>query len=41
VLGDLVTLMTMMDGLDGLLEAAAMRRPRTMVAMWMKKSRQV
>jgi hypothetical protein len=30
--------MLMMEVFDGLLEATAMRRPMTMVAMWMKKS---
>ena len=33
--------MTVVEVLDGLLSPMAMSRPMTMVAMWMKKSRQV
>jgi hypothetical protein len=34
-------LAAIMDVLDGLLQPMAISRPTTMVAMWMKKSRQV
>ena len=37
----LFALMVVVDGFDGLLEADGDEQPMTMVAMWMKKSRQV